>query len=168
MTAPLRRFLVIAGLMFWQGGFTFYGAVVVPVGQEVLGSHTNQGFITREVSNCLNLAGAIILSVLVWDAAVTRDHCRRRCRWRWFALFGLAVTLGLLVLLHLRLDKLLDADAFRILDRKTFRREHRWYLWISTVQWGLALLYLLLTIWTWRGADRAAPERAGHQSGFPI
>ena len=27
----LRRFLVLAALMFWQGGFMFYGAVVVPI-----------------------------------------------------------------------------------------------------------------------------------------
>jgi len=29
-----RRFLTIAALMFWQGGFTFYAAVVVPIGTD--------------------------------------------------------------------------------------------------------------------------------------
>ena len=31
----LRRYLVVIALMFWQGGFTFYAAVVVPVGTAV-------------------------------------------------------------------------------------------------------------------------------------
>jgi hypothetical protein len=43
MIAMVRRFLVLAAVMFWQGGFTFYEAVVVPVGSEILGSHQDQG-----------------------------------------------------------------------------------------------------------------------------
>ena len=66
MLTLLRRFSVIAALMFWQGGFTFYAAVVVPIGQENLG-HEEQGFITREVTNYLNLAGAAALLLLAWD-----------------------------------------------------------------------------------------------------
>ena len=38
-----RRMVLLITLMFWQGGFMFYGAVVVPVGAEVLGSHRAQG-----------------------------------------------------------------------------------------------------------------------------
>ena len=49
MTIVLRRLLLLLTLMFWQGGFMFYGAVVVPVGSEVLASDTGQGFITRSV-----------------------------------------------------------------------------------------------------------------------
>ena len=37
MLILLRRFLVLAALFFWQGGFTFYASVVVPVGQQVFG-----------------------------------------------------------------------------------------------------------------------------------
>ena len=51
----LRRFLVLIALFFWQGGFTFYAAVVVPVGQQVLHSHLRQGFVTQQVTNYLNL-----------------------------------------------------------------------------------------------------------------
>ena len=37
----LRRFLGLCALLFWQGGFTFYAAVVVPIAGQVLphGSH---------------------------------------------------------------------------------------------------------------------------------
>ena len=67
MTTVLRRLLLLLALMFWQGGFMFYGAVVVPVGSDVLGSHREQGFVTQSVTNYLNGAGAIALAVWCWD-----------------------------------------------------------------------------------------------------
>ena len=74
----LRRFLVLIALFFWQGGFTFYAAVVVPVGQQVLHSHLRQGFVTQQVTNYLNLTGAIALVPLAWEAAVPGDPSPRR------------------------------------------------------------------------------------------
>src|SRR5438128_2634153 len=44
----LRRFLAACGLAVWLGGFTFYGAVVIPMGEQVLGSHRPVGFITQQ------------------------------------------------------------------------------------------------------------------------
>ena len=61
----LRRFLVVIAFLFWQGGFLFYASVVVPVAQKELAtsqepdSHRRQGFVTRRVTNFLNLSGAI-------------------------------------------------------------------------------------------------------------
>ena len=51
----LRRFLVLIALFFWQGGFTFYAAVVVPVGQQVLHSHLRQGFVTQSGGTAVDL-----------------------------------------------------------------------------------------------------------------
>lgn len=116
----LRRFVVLLTLMFWQGGFTFYAAVVVPVGTEVLGSATDQGWITRQVTAYLNLAGAVGVATLGWDIAVAGDPDRRRRRLRLLAWFGLAVTLVVLAWLHPRLDALLDQGNQRILDRRAF------------------------------------------------
>ena len=156
----VRRFLILAALSFWQGGFTFYAAVVVPVGQEELGSHREQGFITRQVTNFLNLAGAAALVPLAWDAAAAEDRQAWRRKLRWLALVGMAVTLGVLIWLHPRLDALLDTETREILHHRVFRREHRWYLWVSTVQWGFALLYLVLGLGAWRDADRRAGAAA--------
>jgi len=51
------RFLAASA---WASGsrFHFYGAVVIPLGEQVLGSHRPVGFITQEVSNWLNLIAA--------------------------------------------------------------------------------------------------------------
>ncbi len=157
LTVP-RRLLLLLALMFWQGGFMFYGGVVVPVGAAVLGSDTEQGFITRAVTNYLNLAGAAALAVWAWDLAAG-PRAGRRLRW---AVWGfLAVTLGLLAFVHLRMDGLLDADAARVLDRKAFRTSHQWYLGTSTVQWAAAIGLAGATLRAWRAADtgRAADAR---------
>jgi len=37
---------------------------------------------------------------------------------------------------------------------RLFRRGHRWYLWLSTFQWALALGYIGLTLAAWRREDR--------------
>ena len=121
MAALVRRFLVVCALLFWQGGFTFYAAVVVPVGSAVLGSHTEQGFVTRRVTDFLNLAGAAALPLLAWDAAASRRGAALWRRLRWSAWVALALTLGLLAWMHVRLDALLAPDAFEVLDRAAFR-----------------------------------------------
>jgi len=100
----------------------FYGAVVVPVGSEVLGSHREQGFVTRSVTNYLNVAGAVCLAVWCWDVAAGRGAGPGKQRLRWIGWGLLLVRLGVLVWLHLRLDELLDVEGFRILDQPGFRR----------------------------------------------
>lgn len=147
----LRRFLVLIALMFWQGGFAFYAAVVVPLGQEMLGRR--QGFLTREVTDYLNLSGAIALLLLAWDVAVVADRpLGRSLRWCSWAL--MVVCLFALVWLHPHMDRYLDLENGRILDRATFRFEHRWYLWLSTVQCGATIVYMLLMLAAWRREDR--------------
>jgi hypothetical protein len=150
----LRRFLVLIALFFWQGGFTFYAAVVVPVGQQVLRSHLRQGFITQRVTNYLNLTGAIALVPLAWEAAAPGDPSTRR-RWlRGLLWLLMALALAALALLHSDLDRFLVARGLINLDPEAFRPRHRLYLWVSTVQWVLGLAYLLLTLGAWRAEDR--------------
>ena len=150
----LRRFLVVAALMFWQGGFTFYAAVVVPIGQRVLDSPQEQGFITRQVTRYLNLSGFVALALLGWDVAAGRDaevwrRWTRRLTWA-----GMLLSLAALAWLHPQIDQLLDPQTGIIRQRALFRTGHRWYLWLSTVQWGLAVVFTLLTVASWRAADR--------------
>ena len=150
----VRRFLVLMALLFWQGGFTFYGAVVVEVGSSVLGSHLDQGMVTRSVTNYLNLAGVVALAICACDIAGSSDPDVRR-RWlRWGLWLLVAVTLALLAWLHVRLDELIDVTSPRIVDRSLFRERHRWYLSISTVQWAASLIWIFVTLLAWRSEDR--------------
>jgi hypothetical protein len=150
----LRRLVVMAALIFWQGGFTFYAAVVVPVGAEALQSHTMQGFITQQVSNWINVAAGAALAILAWDLIVVSDPRRWRRRLRWTAWLVALAALAVLLVLHLRLDELLNAERFQILDREGYRENHRVYLWISTLQWGAMVVWLCLTLSSWRSEDQ--------------
>lgn len=149
----VRRWLLLWSLMFWQGGFTFYGGVVVPVGSAVLGSERDQGFITRKVTNYLNLAGAVVLAVWGWDLSATRGTSPGGRRLRWAIWAGLVLSLILLVWFHPRLDQLLDPENLMVLDRRRFRSLHERYLIVSTVQWVGCLLLTALTIRAWRHED---------------
>ncbi|HQR06867.1 MAG TPA: hypothetical protein PLN21_08600 [Gemmatales bacterium] len=149
----LRRFCLLIAIMFWQGGFMFYGAVVVPVGSEVLGSHQAQGFVTRSVTNYLNLAGAVAIAIWMWELASARNNTVARQRLRWALWLVLPVTLGLLAWLHGVMDQQLDIESQKILDRERLRYLHAWYLNISTFQWASSLLLLALTLLNWQGED---------------
>lgn len=159
MLASFRRYLVLLTLMFWQGGFTFYAAVVVPIGTEILGSAEEQGWITRQVTVFLNLSGAIALGVLAWDVASGGDTNRRRRQLRWLTWGLMVVTLLLLVSWHGQLENLLNLDEHRILDRRGFRSLHRRYLWTSTVQWAGDLVALFLALRAWQGEDALHAKR---------
>jgi hypothetical protein len=153
MTTLSRRFLVVMALLFWQGGFLFYASVVVPVAQELHG-HLQQGFVTREVTNYLNLAGLGALLLFAWDLAAERDPCVSRRRARLALWLVLAATLAWLAWLHVRLDGLLDVAEQTIVDRRLFRTGHRLYLWVSTAQLAFGLVLLALTLMAWRAVDR--------------
>jgi len=154
----IRRFLVLAVLLFWQGGFLFYAAVVVPIAQEILTSGITQGFVTRQVTIYLNIAGAVALVPLLWDVLAAADQNRWRFWLRMLAWGGMAGTLALLAWLHPRLDALLDLDFHTVDDMKGFRPLHRFYLWTSTLQWALGLVYIILMLWAWRDQDSLLNE----------
>ncbi|QEH31950.1 hypothetical protein OJF2_04170 [Aquisphaera giovannonii] len=160
----VRRWFLLWALMFWQGGFMFYGGVVVPVGAAVLGSDQEQGFITRSVTNYLNLAGAVALALWGWELAAGRGETPGGRRFRWAIWAALVLLLGLLAWLHIRLDALLDPDAAIILDRPGFRAGHRRYLMAITAQWAGCLLLTALTILAWRDEDATRPF-AGRSAG---
>jgi hypothetical protein len=146
-----RRFVVLAALLFWQGGFTFYAAVVVPVGRATIGS-VPQSTVTRRVTNYLNLSGVIALAPLAWDILATRDESRRT--WRWTMWLGMAATMIALLWLHTRLDALMDPNTGGVQNGEAFDWQHRLYLWICTLQWALAGVYGVLSLAAWRRADR--------------
>jgi hypothetical protein len=153
MHAWFRRFLVLIALMFWQGGFTFYSSVVVPLGQETFGP-IDQGFLTRQVTNYLNLSGVIAIAILASEMWFSRDVSLARRAARWGLLAATALLLAVLIWLHARLDAFLDLENMQLLDRRSFRTEHRVYLWVSTIQWACCVGLTLLAVISWRAEDR--------------
>jgi hypothetical protein len=159
MISLLRRFLVLAALMFWQGGFVFYAAVVVPIGTEVLNGATEQGFITRHVTRKINWTGTIALVPFVWDA-FTADSSRWRQRAR-LALVGLmAICLIVLFRLHPQMDAMMfEQNGVKSVDEyDTFHRLHRIYLWTITAQFAGSVVFALASLAAWRDQDRNRSE----------
>ena len=132
----------------------FYGAVVVPIGTRVLDSPLMQGWITRSVTNALNISGAVAILVWSWDIARSHELVKMQ-RLRWILWLVLLLTLGLMAWLHVRMDALLVLDEYRISDRSQFRVLHSWYLIASTVQWVASMVLMFVTIIVWRREDSA-------------
>jgi hypothetical protein len=146
-----RRVLLLWLFMFWQGGFMFYGAVVIPIGSSVLGSDLDQAFITRLVASALNLTGLIVLLAWLWDLLAERSTRLKR---RWAVWLFLLLLLAALAWLHPHMDAHLDPVAQRLHQRDDFRHLHRWYLRIITVQWLACILFTVWTLQNWRATDR--------------
>jgi hypothetical protein len=114
-------------LIIWWGAFTFYSGVVINVGIKVLGSHTQMGFITQEVTNYLNF---ISLPIFIFTAYVFRSEKRF-----FIAALSLVLLQVVLFFVHLELDKLLDFEQRIVINKAFFYSLHRIYLWTSTIIW---------------------------------
>jgi hypothetical protein len=155
----LRRYLSLCALLFWQGGFTFYAAVVIPIAGAVLDPNLHQrARITASATNILNFAGVAAVLLLLWDALASTDPSRLRFRLRFALWVVLFVTLAALFPLHYWLETLDPPGGTGPADMATFYPAHQIYLWISTAQWLAALIYLGVTIRAWRAEDAGRVE----------
>ncbi len=125
-------------LCIWWGAFTFYSGVVINVGMQVLGSHTEMGFITQAVTSYLNF---ISLPIFVFMAYTFRAEKRF-----FIAAIFLVFLQVILFFVHFELDKLLDFEQQIVLNKAIFYTLHRVYLLISTVIWLIVSWILLLKI----------------------
>jgi hypothetical protein len=141
-----RRFLVIQALLFWQGGFLFYAAVVIPVGSAVLGSWA-QGTVTRHVTHWMNLIGAVALVILAWDQWADTSERSRRLRWGLWAVMGAGLVA--LAVLHPTLAAYVDGAAENGTSYADFYLTHRVYLYIASIQWVASLGYVVAMLRAW-------------------
>jgi len=132
MAERVYRFVCLAALAFWMGGFTFYALIVIPTGNHLLGS-IRQGLLTQQVTQWMNLLGILSLLILLPSA--------RRCKWRAVSWLVMAASLTMLFGLHSRLDALIDAPS-QTITGDNFYRWHQAYLVDVTIQWVAALVYL--------------------------
>jgi hypothetical protein len=154
----LLRLLVVQSLLLWQGGFLFYSAFVLHIGERLLGAG-GQGIITVRVTDALNVVGVIGVAILALELSLTQDPNTRRTERRWWIWTVAFLCQFLLIFLHLVLDAFMDNERKRIIVRAAFYPVHQMYLWTSIVQW---LACLLLTWWTlqaWKAEDAQASKR---------
>jgi hypothetical protein len=157
MLSVIRRMIVLISLMFWQGGFMFYGGVVVPVGTDVLGSATEQGIITQAVTNYLNGAGAVCL--IIWLEHLWHERRSGVCPPEWYAWGFATLSLAILVGAHLQMDRLLDLESTSVLDHAAFGKYHKLYIATSSFQWVASLIMLFLALARWSKQDLMKRER---------
>ena len=136
MVSRLYRFACIAAIAFWMGGFTFYALIVIPVGNRLLGS-IEQGLVTQQVTNRMNLLGVASLAILLPGVRKSRVLATS-----WLVM---AAALAALYWLHPRLDALIDGSLRIVSDEPRFYRWHQAYLAAVTVQWSAAVIHLFKT-----------------------
>jgi hypothetical protein len=150
--ALVRRFLVLTALTVWVGGFTFYGAVVVPVGLHEIGVK-QQSRVTGPATFWLNVVGAVALVPFVWDVLRCGDASVRRQGVRWVSWAGMALTLAVLFWLHRFLT--LHVAAGLPSSDPAFRAVHWSYLGVGAFQWVCSLVFAGASLSAWRAEDRA-------------
>jgi hypothetical protein len=127
------NYLKIIVLSIWWGAFTFYAGIVVPVGMQVLGSHTEMGFITQQVTNYLNIFSLIVFLIyayLLKNEEVKKDNLVEEITV--ISLIGFQL---LLFLLHSYQTDLLDFVQHKVLDFDRFYLLHRIYLIVESIIW---------------------------------
>jgi hypothetical protein len=133
MVDRLYRYVCLVALAVWMGGFTFYALVVIPTGNHLLGS-IEQGLVTQQVTQWMNLLGVLSLAILLPGAW--------RSRWLGASWLVMAAALATLYWLHPRLDALIDGSLRVVSDEARFYRWHRAYLAAVTIQWSAAVVHL--------------------------
>jgi hypothetical protein len=145
----LRRTLLMLALIFWQGGFMFYGGIVIPTGARVLeGGHRTQSAVTRAITPVLHAAGGVGVVLLLWDLLAGAPYRRG---FRWILLLGIAAMLAAEVVLTYLMETSLTYP-----DRPHFSDLHRAYVLAGTAQWLLVMGSLPLILLAWRNEDQTS------------
>ena len=141
----MSRFAVLKAislyaLALWWGGFTFYAARVVPIGNQVLHSKIRQGAITQTVSGELNPLALASLALMGW---YFYQENRGSYYYRWGNWVVMLATTVALIVLRLKLNAMFDPAARDIANERSFYRWHEIYLCIATVRWFAATLLMV-------------------------
>lgn len=135
MLRLVLTYLLFVSFAFWMGGFSLYFGVVVRIGDQVIGG-TEQGFITRQISWWLNIAGLVTIGLMSAHLFFHRS---------WIlvlSLMAIALTHGFLMYRHHQLESLLEPESMTVLDPPRFALLHENYEFLSGCQWLAAMIYL--------------------------
>ena len=145
----LRRFLVMLALIFWQGGFMFYGAVTLPVIRELFESQAS--FVTQRVTMWINIAGTIAILVMFFDIYASPLPAKR---WRWIMWLAMFVPQPVLVWMHREMSAQMLHGGFRSNFSDFMSYWHRPYLILCCVQWLAGMLFVWQSLRAWRAEDQ--------------
>lgn len=151
-----RRFILMFALMFWQGGFMFYGAVTVPIVRARLGPGPERSLITQRVTQWMNLAGTVAILAMfadVWASPIQRK------RWRWVAWLAMALPQPIVIILHRVLSGQMAAAGFHSSETSGFLAWHQVYLMLNSIQWIGGMAFAVLSLRAWREEDRSLAAR---------
>jgi Domain of unknown function (DUF4149) len=149
------RILALWSLAIWLGGFTVYGAVVIPTLHDQLGSPLETGLVTQHVTDVLNRIGfaVVLLGWLVTGFDFkNREHGQMIRFGSILLLLVMTVSQMGLFVLHRVLDLRLAAG-----EMAGFYPLHRIYVWLNTLQWAAGML--LLAFWASPGTRKGSPPR---------
>jgi hypothetical protein len=135
------KYLKIIVLSIWWGGFTFYAAIVIPVGMKVLGSHTEMGFITQQVTIYINFFS--LISFIFYGYCLKNEAFTEKKLVEEIIVISLIGFQLLLFLLHHYQTDLLNFENHKIINRDNFYLLHRIYLIVETLIW-LVVSFLLV------------------------
>jgi hypothetical protein len=120
-------------LCIWWGAFTFYAGIVVPVGMNVLGSHTEMGFITQQVTIYLNIFSLLIF--ISYAYYLNNEEITRKLLVEEVTAISLIGFQLLLFLLHTYQTDFLDFENHKIINHDNFYLLHRIYLIVESLIW---------------------------------
>lgn len=132
--------------MFFVGGFSFYLAIVVPIGGNTIGPEV-QGLVTEHVSKITNIFG--LIAGIIW---VFRSHAQKfgwSCLSQGVVLIASSIAL---MVLHAEVVASLNLKPMNLFSDWTFYGIHRLYMWITLLQW-LAMVALAINA-LWRDRRR--------------
>ena len=135
------NYLKIIVLSIWWGAFTFYAGVVIPSGMTILGSHTEMGFITQQVTIYINIFSLIIF--LIYAYCLRNEGFSKNNLVEEIVVISLIGFQLLLFLLHSYQTDLLDFETHKLINRDNFYLLHRIYLIVETLIW-LVVSFLIV------------------------
>ena len=153
MVWTVRSLFLLSFALFW-GGLTFYTGFVVRISHDVLDDAMSGGLITQRTTTIAQVLGLVTVALMFANGV----HVSRKAPKLGYALIIIGLLLGAtligLVIVHGQLDDVIDVDAFEVTDYDSFQVGHRRYNQLTTVEWILGLVYLLVTVRGWQRVDQ--------------
>ena len=149
MTLLRRVLLVFSFALFW-GGLTFYTGFVVRISHDVVSDSMEGGLITQRVTELLQWLALVAVTFMFWESFATWKLFPRRAAIMIACCVAVGCSLAGLFVVHADLDAVISIETAEVIDRDSFRINHRHYNQLTTVEWIASVCFLPIAISTWQ------------------